>query len=65
GLDPKAYPIEYHSVRPGDQRHMRADIRKTRRVLGWKPRMPFARGMADVIAWAREEAAGTRRKRRP
>jgi UDP-glucose 4-epimerase len=57
GKDPKTYPIRYFPVRPGDQRHMQADIRKTVRVLGWKPRMRFDQGMADVIAWAREEAA--------
>ncbi|HTB21346.1 MAG TPA: NAD-dependent epimerase/dehydratase family protein [bacterium] len=58
GHDPAAYPIKYFSVRPGDQRHMRADIGKTLRVLkGWAPRMPFDKGMGDVIAWAREEAA--------
>jgi UDP-glucose 4-epimerase len=57
GKNPKTYPILYFPVRPGDQRHMRADISKTRRVLGWKPAMPFAMGMGDVIAWAREEEA--------
>lgn len=57
GKNPKTYPILYFPTRPGDQRHMRADIRKTRRALGWKPAMPFARGMGDVIAWAREEEA--------
>jgi UDP-glucose 4-epimerase len=56
GRDPKTYPVTYHPVRPGDQRHMQADIAKTKRILKWKPRMPFARGMGDVIAWAREEA---------
>jgi UDP-glucose 4-epimerase len=58
GHDPKTYPIRYFPVRQGDQRHMRADIGKTRRILkGWAPRMPFSEGMGDVIAWAREEAA--------
>jgi UDP-glucose 4-epimerase len=56
GKNPKTYPIEYHPVRQGDQRHMRADISKTRRVLKWSPRMPFKRGIGDLIAWAREEA---------
>jgi UDP-glucose 4-epimerase len=56
GRDPKDYPVRYYPVRPGDQRHMQADIRKTMRVLKWRPRMPFAKGMGDVIAWSREEA---------
>lgn len=57
GRDPKTYPIHYFPARPGDQRHMQADIRKTKRLLKWAPKMPFEKGMADVIAWAREEAA--------
>ncbi len=56
GLDPKRYPVQYFATRPGDQRHMQADIRKTKRLLKWAPRMPFAKGMGDVIQWAREEA---------
>ncbi len=60
GLDPATYPVRRLAVRPGDQRHMRADIRKTRRVLGWKPQVPFKAGMADVVAWARGQSAGGR-----
>jgi UDP-glucose 4-epimerase len=52
GYDPKTYPVKYFKTRPGDQRHMQADISKTRRLLNWKPRMSFEKGMADVIAWA-------------
>jgi UDP-glucose 4-epimerase len=52
GLDPKSYPVLHFKTRPGDQRHMQADIGKTRRLLKWKPRMTFEKGMRDVIAWA-------------
>lgn len=52
GFDPKSYPVLYFKTRPGDQRHMQADISKTRRLLKWKPRMSFEKGMGDVIAWA-------------
>jgi UDP-glucose 4-epimerase len=52
GLDPKSYPVKHFKARPGDQRHMQADISKTRRLLRWKPQMPFEKGMSDVIAWA-------------
>jgi UDP-glucose 4-epimerase len=52
GLDPKAYPIRHFKARPGDQRHMQADIGKTKRLLKWEPRMSFEKGMGDVIAWA-------------
>ena len=44
-------------MRPGDQRHMQADIRKTKKLLKWAPKMAFEKGMGDVIAWALEEAA--------
>lgn len=56
GLNPKDYAIRYYPVRPGDQRHMQADISKTKKLLNWKPRMSFEKGMGDVIQWAREEA---------
>ena len=56
GLDPKSYPVKYYPVRPGDQRHMEADISKTKKLLNWRPLMPFEKGMGDVIQWAREEA---------
>ena len=56
GHDPRSYPVKYFPVRPGDQRHMQADIRKTKKLLNWAPKMPFERGMGDVIQWAKEEA---------
>ena len=61
GYDPRKYPIKYFPVRPGDQRHMQADIKKTKALLKWAPQMPFAVGMGDVIQWAREEAAAKAR----
>ncbi len=57
GLDPARYPVKFFPVRPGDQRHMQADIRRTRKILAWAPKMPFEKGMADVISWARDEAS--------
>ena len=32
-------------------------FQELKRLLKWAPKMPFAKGMGDVIAWAREEAA--------
>ena len=63
GENPRTYPIQYFTVRPGDQRHMQADIRKTRKLLKWAPKMAFEKGMGDVIAWALEEAAAAGRTR--
>ncbi len=46
------YPVRYAPVRPGDQRHMAADITKASRILGWRPKVAFAEGMERTIRWA-------------
>lgn len=46
------YQVVYAPVRPGDQRHMEADILKARQVLGWNPRVAFEEGMERTIHWA-------------
>ena len=33
--------------------HQRLTTGKARRELGWRPRVAFARGMAETIAWYR------------
>jgi len=53
GYDPKKYPVAYYEARPGDQRHMQADISKAAKLLKWKPEIPFEEGMKDVINWAK------------
>jgi UDP-glucose 4-epimerase len=55
GRDRENYRIVYKGARPGDQRHMQADIKKARKLLGWKPKISFDEGMADTIEWAKEE----------
>ncbi len=55
GKSRKNYKIVYRPVRPGDQRHMQADISKAKRLLNWKPGVLFRDGIADVISWAKEE----------
>jgi nucleoside-diphosphate-sugar epimerase len=37
--------------RPGDILHSQADISKAEKLLGWKPRINFADGIAKTIAW--------------
>ena len=49
------YPIRYGKVRPGDQRHMVADISKAKRVIGWEPRMNLIEGLRGTINWAKKE----------
>jgi UDP-glucose 4-epimerase len=41
--------------RPGDILHSQADISKAEKLLGWKPRMNFAEGIAKTIAWYRQQ----------
>lgn len=48
----KTYPVQYAPVRPGDQRHMAADITRASRVLGWCPKVQFKEGMERTIRWA-------------
>ncbi len=55
GRSRKDYKVFYKKERPGDQRHMKADISKAKNMLKWKPGIKFDSGMADVINWAIEE----------
>ena len=46
----QAEPL-YRDFRVGDVRHSRADIRKTRRLLGYAPTHTFDRGLAEAMPW--------------
>lgn len=54
------YEVIYAPVRPGDQRHMAADISRACEILGWQPRVRFEEGMAETIRWAIEFNSGGR-----
>jgi UDP-glucose 4-epimerase len=54
GKDIKKYDVKYFPARPGDQRHMQADISKAKKMLKWAPKMKFEKGLQDVIDWAKE-----------
>ena len=54
GKSRKNYRVIYKKERPGDQKHMQADISKARKLLGWRPKISFNDGMADTISWAKE-----------
>ncbi len=43
--------ITYVKDRPGHDRRYAMDARKIRRELGWRPRVPFERGLAATIDW--------------
>jgi UDP-glucose 4-epimerase len=49
--------IVYTSARSGEQRHVEADITRTRKVLGWEPRVPFDKGLAETVRWARSTSS--------
>ena len=60
GQDPDAWPVSYEDGRPGDQRHMVADISRASDVLGWAPEVTLEDGMARTVAWARTDEGATR-----
>jgi dTDP-glucose 4,6-dehydratase len=43
--------IEHVRDRPGHDRRYAIDARKARAALGWAPRIPFAQGLSDTLAW--------------
>jgi len=51
--------IERAPARPGEQRHVQADTTAARAAFGWEPRVPFAVGLSETVAWAaRQGVAG-------
>ena len=51
GLDDST--IQHVKDRPGHDRRYAIDSAKIERALGWKPAVPFERGLAETIAWYR------------
>lgn len=43
----------YEPPRPGDVRDSQADIRRAERLLGYRPRIPFAEGLRRTVDWER------------
>jgi len=52
GKNRSGYSVIYSPERPGDQRHMRADISKTKSILNWNPKTDIEEGMDITIRWA-------------
>jgi len=46
------HSVQYAPARPGEQRHVEADITRARKLLGWEPRVSFAAGLAETVCWA-------------
>lgn len=49
--------IRYVADRPGHDRRYAIDCSKAERELGWKPQVPFDRGLAETIDWYKANAA--------
>ena len=55
-LDRPASLVRYVDDRPGHDRRYALDATRLRR-LGWAPRRRFEEGLADTVAWYREQRA--------
>ena len=66
GRDEKNYDIRYSAERPGDQKHMQADVRMLRETLQWRPAVDLDSGLERTLRWANEaeEAASQETQRR-
>ncbi|HSJ57539.1 MAG TPA: NAD-dependent epimerase/dehydratase family protein [Anaerolineae bacterium] len=53
-------PVIVNKFRAGDIRHCYADIGKARALLGFEPRISLDEGMADLLAWVRQQTAEDR-----
>jgi dTDP-glucose 4,6-dehydratase len=49
--------IRYVADRPGHDRRYAIDCSKAERDLGWRPLVPFDRGLAETIDWYKANAA--------
>jgi UDP-glucose 4-epimerase len=51
------WKVRYLPARPGEQRHVEADVRRAACVLGWEPKVSFEDGLAETLRWARNSIA--------
>lgn len=49
--------IKYVADRPGHDRRYAIDCTRAERELGWKPQMPFEKGLVETITWYQANAA--------
>lgn len=49
------YPIQYAPVRPGDQRHMVAEISKAATLMNWTPKIDLKEGLSHTYSWAKTQ----------
>lgn len=48
--------ITFVSDRPGHDRRYALDASKALKELGWRPEVPFEKGLAETVAWFRDHA---------
>jgi len=51
------WEIRYRPARPGEQRHVEADIRSAASAMAWKPATSFDDGLSETLRWATRSAA--------
>jgi CDP-paratose 2-epimerase len=47
----------YDDWRPGDQLYYVSDIARLEQSIGWRPAVPFEKGLEHLVAWVRAERA--------
>jgi UDP-glucose 4-epimerase len=52
GKDPALYKVNYLPARPGEQRHMQANIQKAKTTLIWEPQVSMEDGIKKTLDWA-------------
>jgi dTDP-L-rhamnose 4-epimerase len=60
GLGKNVAPEISRKYREGDIRHCSADITKARRLLGYEPKVNLEAGLAELLAWVRNEKPADR-----
>jgi len=58
--DGQVRPQVLNQFRAGDIRHCYADVTKARELLGFQPTITLQDGLADLLAWVREQTAEDR-----
>jgi UDP-glucose 4-epimerase len=47
-------PVEFAAKRPGEQQRSCLKIDKSKRVLGWSPKVDLDAGLAETYAWFKQ-----------
>jgi len=51
-----SWEVRYLPARPGEQRHVEADVRNLTSALGWRPVISFEAGLSETLRWATRNA---------